>query len=49
MLELTKSTIHLATNNMNKFEEIRNVLENSKINLRVINIKGNEIPELRCL
>ena len=49
MLELTKSTIYLATNNMNKFEEIRNVLENSKINLRVINIKGNEIQAFSVL
>ena len=49
MQELTKSTIHLATNNMNKFEEIRNVLENSKINLRVINIKGNEIQAFSVL
>ena len=43
MQELTSKKISLATKNMDKYEEMRIILEEYNLDLRVIDLKGTEI------
>ena len=49
MQELTSKKINLATKNMDKYEEMRNILDNYDLNLRVVDLKGTEIQAFSVL
>ncbi len=49
MHELTSYTLHLASSSMNKFDEMRSILEDYKIDLRITDIKGEEIQTFSVL
>ena len=49
MQELTSKKINLATKNMDKYEEMRDILGNYKLDLRVVDLKGTEIQAFSVL
>ena len=49
MQELTSKKINLATKNMDKYEELRNILDNFDLDLRVVDLKGTEIQAFSVL
>ena len=49
MQELTNKKINLATKNMDKYEEMRNILDNYDLDLRVVDLKGTEIQAFSVL
>ncbi len=49
MQELTSKKINLATKNMDKYEEMRNILEDYNLDLRVVDLKGTEIQAFSVL
>ena len=49
MQELTSKKISLATKNMDKYEEMRNILEDYNLDLRVVDLKGTEIQAFSVL
>ena len=46
---LTRFTLHLASSSMNKYDEIRSIMEGHNIDLRIANIKGEEIQTFSVL
>ena len=45
----TSFTLHLASSSMNKFDEMRSIMEAYKIDLRIADIKGEEIQTFSVL
>ncbi|MCH2404114.1 MAG: RdgB/HAM1 family non-canonical purine NTP pyrophosphatase [Thaumarchaeota archaeon] len=46
---MTNKKINLATKNMDKYEEMRNILDNYDLDLRVVDLKGTEIQAFSVL
>ena len=49
MQELIKKKIQLATKNLDKYEEMRTILDEYELDLRVVDIKGIEIQAFSVL
>lgn len=49
MQELINKKINLATKNLDKYEEMRNILDNYNLDLRVVDLKGMEIQAFSVL